>query len=267
MRHKLGIIGIGVMANAIIDCAINTKLITNNEIIVYDIDNNKLIQTAKKGIPIASSIANLIQQSDIVMLAVKPQHYANILLENDFTTIGSLISIMAGVKIATIREKLNNIRCGITRVMPNTPCQIGKGFCGLCFDKTTDKDKDFIIDLFRACGEVGIFTEDKFDAITSLSGSGPAYVYMFINGMIKGGMNGGLDYHQAKKMAISTMIGASHLAKQSDLSIEDLIESVCSKGGTTIEAIDYFRQEKLEQIIATGIDKCRNKSKYLSDNL
>lgn len=266
MKYGLGIIGTGVMANAIIDCAIQRGAIKPQNIIAFDTDSLKLDEINKKGIAKAKNIQELAGSSQIVMLAVKPQHYTDILDNNNFDNVNALISIMAGVKIATLRKKLNN-STGIARVMPNTPCKIAKGFCGICFDSVNDKDKQFITAMFTACGDVAFISEDKFDALTSISGSGPAYIYMFLNGMIKGGVEGNLSYDEAKKMAISTMIGAANLAKLSDNSMEELVQMVCSKGGTTIEAVEVFRKYELEEIIAKGITACRNKSKLLSEKL
>lgn len=267
MKYKLGVIGAGVMASAIIDCALNNNVLNLNNLIVFDISTKRIQELNQRGIHTANSLEQLINVSEIIMLSVKPQHYLEILSSADFSKVKSIVSIMAGVKINSIRTKLNNPNCAITRAMPNTPCKIGKGFCGLCFDNVSNSHQAFINQLFNACGEVAVFTEDKFDAITSITGSGPAYVYMFINGMINGGMNGGLTYTEAKKMAISTLIGASKLANSSEKSMENLIDSVCSEGGTTIEAINHYRENNLETIISKGIDKCRERSKYLSDNL
>lgn len=267
MKYKLGIIGAGVMANSIIDCAIEKKAINPDQTIAYDTDIAKLETINKKGIHIAETIQQLVQNSDIVLLSVKPQHYSQILENNDFTNTSTIISIMAGVKISTIRSKLCISNCGIARVMPNTPCKVGKGFCGICYDNVNETNKDFISKFFASCGETLLITEDMFDTITSISGSGPAYVYMFINGMIKGGIEGGLSYDSAKKIAISTMIGASELAKSSDMPLDKLVDMVCSKGGTTIEAVNIYRQKQLEQTIAEGIAACRNKSKLLSEML
>ncbi len=267
MKFTLGIIGAGVMANAIIDRAIEKKVISNKDIIVYDISDDTIKLMIKKGYRVAHTPQELFDKSENVLLSVKPQHYADVLNNNSLLKTACLISIMAGVKIDTLRKSIDNKNIAIARVMPNTPCKIGKGFSGICYDNVNKSTKSLIENIFSSCGETLNIPEDKFDALTSISGSGPAYIYSFLNGMIKGGINGGLDYDQAKKMAVATMKGASELALISDESMDELINKVCSKGGTTIEAIEYFRKNNLETIISQGIDKCRKKSKELSETL
>jgi len=200
------------------------------------------------------------------MFAVKPQHYKEITDANVFSDDKIVISIMAGVKIDVLRKNLAS-NCGILRVMPNMPCSVGKGISALCFDKINQQDKEFLTGLFSSCGDIIEIDESKFDAVTSISGSGPAYVYMFIQGMIKGGMQGGLTYDESKALAVATLDGATELAKISHEPLDTLVDSVCSKGGTTIEAVSIYKEKGLIDIIAKGIDACRNKSKILSEKL
>ncbi len=266
MKFKLGIIGVGVMGNAIIDRAIFEGVLRPDQIMACDIDTMKLSAMKDKGMFVAKDIQSLLDSCGIVLLSVKPQHYAPILEGNDFSKVSAVISIMAGVKLSTMQKKLN-ADIGLVRVMPNTPCKIGKGFCAMRFEGISDRDKKFISDIFSACGDTLEIEEDQFDAVTSISGSGPAYVYMFINGMIMGGMEGGLSYDDAKTMAVSTLSGAAELARASSESMDKLVDMVCSKGGTTIEAVTIFREEGLEDIIAHGIKACRLRSKELSEKL
>lgn len=265
MHFKLGIIGAGVMANALCTQMIKQNAIESRNITVYDIDSTKST-SLHQNIHISTSVKELIENSDIILFAVKPQHYKEITDTNVFSDNKIVISIMAGVKIATLRKNLKS-NCGILRVMPNMPCKIAKGVCALCFDKINQENKDFLISLFSTSGDIIEITEDKFDAVTSVSGSGPAYVYMFIQGMIKGGMEGGLTYDESKTLAISTMIGGSELARLSDEPLENLVDKVCSKGGTTIEAVNIYKEKGLIDIIAQGIEACKNKSKTLSEKL
>ncbi len=266
MKYRLGIIGVGVMGNAIIDRAISDGVLRPSEVMAFDIDSARLSSMRSKGMATATDVQNLLDSCAIVLLAVKPQHYAPILEQSDFSKVSTVISIMAGVKLDTIHKKINSA-CGLVRVMPNTPCLVGKGFCAMRFQNVLHADKQFIHDIFSSCGDTLEIEEEMFDAVTSVSGSGPAYVYMFLNGMIKGGVEGGLSYDEAKTMAVSTMVGAAELAKVSDESMDKLVDKVCSKGGTTIEAVTIFRQKGLEDIIAEGIKACRLRSKELSEKL
>jgi pyrroline-5-carboxylate reductase len=265
MNFKLGIIGAGVMANALLTQVIDKGVLVPEQMTIYDIDTVKCSSINSK-INISNSINDLINNSEIILFAVKPQHYAEICEQNKFSDDKIILSIMAGVKISTLRKQLN-CNCGILRIMPNMPCKVAKGMCALCFDNINQINKEFLCRCFSACGDIIEITEDKFDAVTSISGSGPAYVYMFIQGMIKGGIAGGLNYDESKKLAIATMIGGSELAKISTESLDTLVEKVCSKGGTTIEAVNVFRENGLEDIIARGVKACHDKSKELSEKL
>ena len=107
--------------------------------------------------------------------------------------------------------------------------------------------------------------ESKFDAVTSLSGSGPAYVYMFIKALIDGGVEGGLDPDTAKKLAVQTVRGAAGMVSASSKPIDELVDAVCSKGGTTIQAVESFREDGLEDIVKKGMAKCKKRSEELAN--
>ena len=148
--------------------------------------------------------------------------------------------------------------------MPNTPCAIGEGVSAIT-SLNSDKDtSDFVESVFSTVSKVVKVDEKYFDAVTSISGSGPAYVYYFIKAMIEGGMKGGLDFNQSKELAIATMIGASKMVDKSDENIDVLIDKVCSKGGTTIQAIDTFKRKQILEGIVEGIENCRKRSEELS---
>lgn len=265
MKYKLGIIGTGVMANAILSCALNSGVLVAKDVIAYDVDSEKLGILAQKGVTPADSIQSLLNSASTVLLSVKPQNSGEIFKLNDFSGINTLISIMAGVKIVSIRKQVGDV--GIVRVMPNMPCSIGMGYVGLCFDKCGKEGETLAKAIFSSCGDYAVLTEDKFDALTAISGSGPAYVYSFISGMIKGGTEAGLTYDEARAMTIATFIGAANMVKNSDMPLDTMIDRVCSKGGTTIEAISVYREANLEQTIAKGVIACKNRSEELSNLL
>lgn len=269
MQYKLGFLGAGAMAGAILDNAIdnvNTLGIGTSALAVYDIDEAKRAFYAKKGVHPAASASELFENCETVLLGVKPQYYAAILADIKIYRCKAVASIMAGVKISTLRKVLGN-NMGIIRIMPNMPCRIGEGMSALAFDKTEESIATFITSVFAACGRTLVISEDKFDAVTSISGSGPAYVYLFAAGLIKGGIEGGLTEAEARLLALQTLKGAAMLAAADDTALDTLVDRVCSKGGTTIEAIDYYRSADLPGIIGEGVRRCREKSKLLSDKL
>ncbi len=263
MKYKLCIVGFGVMGQAITQRIIEGGKLLPQEICVFDSIAEK-ISAFPHAVVRKSSAREAIAEADTVLIAVKPQHFSELASQADFSSVNTIISIMAGVKIAAIRQKTQSVN-GIVRVMPNTPCALGKGVCGVTFDNVESSARAFIWDLLSACGGVVELEEKYFDAVTSVSGSGPAYVYMFAEGMINGGMNGGLTYEQSKALALDTIIGAAELAKRSDEPLSVLVDRVCSKGGTTIEAVESYRENNLVGIVSDGVDACRKKSAILSE--
>lgn len=269
MQYKLGFLGAGVMAGAILDKVllnINGLEMSAEELAVYDIDKNKVAAFAAKGVSAIRTAEELFATCEIVLLGVKPQFYADILSGIKDYGCKTVISIMAGVKIATLRKLLGDT-IGIVRVMPNTPCKIGEGMSALAFNKVIQPTALWIKKMFSSCGKVLELAEENFDAVTSISGSGPAYVYLFADGLIKGGIEGGLTPEDSKTLALQTIIGAAKLAATDETALDVLVDRVCSKGGTTIEAVNYYRETGLTDIIKEGVKRCRQKSEYLSNKL
>lgn len=269
MKYKLGFIGTGVMAGAIINRilhSIDTLDLVASDVIVYDLDENKLDEFVKQGAVKGTSTDDVFQNAEIVMLGVKPQFYADILINTKAIKSKTILSIMAGVKIDTLRKYLGN-EVGITRIMPNTPCTIGKGVMALTFDNCSNDTQDFILSLLRTCGTTLIIDESKFDAVTSISGSGPAYVYAFADAMVQAGISGGLTLEESKLLTLATIEGSASYAKIAEYELNILVDRVCSKGGTTIEAINVLKENNLSNIVGRAIDACREKSELLSKKL
>ncbi|HKL93673.1 MAG TPA: pyrroline-5-carboxylate reductase [Clostridia bacterium] len=259
-KFSLGVIGAGNMATAIVKGAISSKILSANEIIISDVDNIKLAEFGKLGLSTTLDNKYLASNCDTVLFAVKPQSASAIMEDiKDSIVAQTVISIMAGVPISKLSSVLG-VR-DYVRVMPNTPALIGKGMSALAYSSGKN---DFAKQLFSSIGEVVELDENLFDAVTSVSGSGPAYVYLFLKAMIDGGLIGGLPYDVSKKLAIQTAIGACGMLSSSNKPIDELIDAVCSKGGTTIEAINSFKSDELERIVKNGIAKCKKRSEELS---
>ncbi|MDE7306384.1 MAG: pyrroline-5-carboxylate reductase, partial [Clostridia bacterium] len=147
------------------------------------------------------------------------------------------------------------------------PCSIGSGAIGidmLDFNNSTD-DTDFISNIFNCLGTILSIDESKMDAVTGISGSGPAYVFMFIDSLIDAGVNQGLSKNQAKILAVQTVLGAAEMVERDEESVSELIMRVCSKGGTTIEAVKVLEDNKFRSIISNAVDACVKRAKELSD--
>ena len=263
-KFKLGVIGCGFMASAIINGAINSKILKASEIIVSDINQTSLSKMSQNGVNTTTDNAILVSNADFVLFAVKPQSLNEVLAEIKGADAQNFISIMAGVKKEKIRNAFPNAK--IARCMPNTPCAIGCGAIGLDVCEFDDQEKKFVIDLLSALAQVVCVDEDKLNAVTGVSGSAPAYFYLFLKGIIEAGVKQGLSYEDAKLLAANTMVGAGKMVLiNEDKSLDDLINAVCSKGGTTIEAVNTYNQNNLTEITDKAIDACVKRASELEN--
>ena len=259
-KYKLGIIGAGNMATAILNGILNNKILDPSEIIISDIDENKLNEIAKKGVSTSTNNIALSFECEYLLFAVKPQSSEEILKSiSNVSLCKKVISIMAGVTIKKLKSFLGDI--SYARIMPNTPALVSQGMSVVSFSE--GYHDQFVLDIFNGIGKVIELDESLINSVTALSGSGPAYVYMFIKALIEGGIKVGLDADVAKTLAIQTVIGSAEMVKQSPLDIDTLINNVCSKGGTTIQAVDSFKEDNLEGIIIKGMEKCKARADEL----
>nr|MBP6411607.1 pyrroline-5-carboxylate reductase [Pseudarcicella sp.] len=207
-----------------------------------------------------------IRNTDIIILAVKPQDFQTV-GEKISTTIEPnqiLLSIMAGItisKIATITKHES-----IIRAMPNTPAILGLGMTAFCCSSTIDqKQKEAIKKLIETTGKTIILDDENLiDGVTAISGSGPAYFYYFIKAMVEAGEKMGIDKEIGLQLATQTMLGAHQLIENSDGNLNNLISMVTSKGGTTIAALECFETNNVGEGIQKGMKACHNRAKELS---
>ncbi len=255
-KFKLGVIGAGFMSTAFINGALGSKVVDSNSVIVSDVNQNALDNISKHGVIVTTDNKEVVDNSEFVLFAVKPQSLNSVLESIKGCSCNKFISIMAGVKKEKIKSVLNNAL--VARCMPNTPCSISSGAIGLdVSDFDTKDDVEFISRLLGSLAQLVVVEEDMLNAVTGVSGSSPAYFYMFLKGIIDAGIKNGLSEVQAKTLATNTMIGAGKMVLSNpEKSIDELINAVCSKGGTTIEAVKTFEQYKLNEITYKAIDAC-----------
>ena len=266
-KFKLGIIGAGFMASAIIQGVLKSKNLTSESIIVSDLSEDALLK-AKENFNVLTTSDNafLCDNSEFILFAVKPQSLSAVMEEIKNSCAEKFISIMAGIK----RDKIRSFfpKSMIARCMPNTPCSIGFGAIGIDLsDYKNENDRYFIRSIFSSLGEVVELSEDKLNAVTGISGSSPAYFYLFLKGIIDAGIKAGLTETEAKHLAVNTMIGSGEMVKKNEnKTLDELINAVCSKGGTTIQAVDVFKNGKLDDLIYKAVDACIKRS-YELENL
>ena len=267
-QFKLGVIGCGFMARSILRGAILSDFLRSKKVIVSDTDMDKLQSVNDElGVFFTQDNRYVAENSEFLLFAIKPQNFAQVAQELEGICPNKVISIMAGVKKATIKNALGVGLIKVARCMPNLPCAIGSGMMGLDMGdfNREPNDTEFIDMLFSSMGQVLSVTEDKLDAVTGISGSGSAYVFMFIDSLIDAGVKQGLTKDEATTLAIQTVLGGAEMAGHSDKPLSELIMNVCSKGGTTIEAIKVLEQNNFRGIVSDAVDACVKRSKELSD--
>ena len=255
-KFKLGVIGAGFMATAIIKGAISTGVLSPKDIIVSDPNQLSLDKIASNGVCVSQSNLDVASNSEFILFAIKPQNFGQVLFSIENCGAEKFISIMAGVKKEKIKNQFTSSK--VARCMPNTPCAIGCGAVGLdVSDFCDESDINFIVKLFSSLAQVVIVDEDKLNAVTGVSGSAPAYFYLFLKGIVEAGVKHGLTEEQAKILATSTMIGAGKMVlSNNDKTIDELISAVCSKGGTTIEAVKIYKDNNISEITQKAVDAC-----------
>ena len=208
---------------------------------------------------------DLIKVSDVIVLATKPQTCKEVFdeLKKLDLTGKVIVSIMAGITMDAIAAGLGHQKVKIVRTMPNTPLLVKLGVTGVY---TTDESaKKMVDELLSSTGiMVYVKTEDELNAVTAVSGSGPAYFFAFIEALIQAGVDVGLDAEIASKMAIQTALGAATLAKQSKDSVSTLRKNVTSKGGTTEQALLSFERSGLTKVVHDAAIACRDHGRKMS---
>lgn len=267
---KLGILGTGNMAEAFVSGLLSGKILTPNNITGFDTNRRRLNFIRRKyRIRTAKSPIDVVLNSDVVLFSVKPQDMAPLLsgIKKNLGPRHILLSIAAGVSIKTIEKYLGPGR-KIIRLMPNTPVMANMGAIGCYAGKDcTTSDVKIARRLFGAVGAVvELKNELLLDAVTGLSGSGPAYVYAFVSAMIKGGIRAGLSRQTAHTLAVQTVMGAALLLKVSGEKPENLVSKVASKGGTTSAGLALLKKKHwgkvLEECIMAATRRAKELKKY-----
>lgn len=252
---KISFIGGGNMAQALIG-GLADKLTAGKNIHVVDINEEALHKLHQQfGVTTAHAADALIAASDILVLAVKPQQmYEVVSTLLPYIKNQLVISIAAGIRAADLSRWLNG-HTAIVRTMPNTPALIGKGMTGMvALSAVTAEQKNIANAIMHAVGAtVWLDHEAQIDAVTAISGSGPAYVFYFLEAMQAAAVELGLTAEQGKQLALATFDGATELAVKSDQSLTQLRENVTSKGGTTYAALTVMQNNQVGQSIVKAL--------------
>jgi pyrroline-5-carboxylate reductase len=268
---KLGFIGTGNMGGAIIRGYIAAKSADakpSDLVAAFDKDGNKLAALAAGlGIDTKDSIPALAGAAEAVVLAVKPNNFEEVLpvLAPELAQPQIVISMAAGISIAYMESFLGADR-KIVRIMPNTPAMVGSSMTAVSRNaNVTDSEFASVLDVFKSIGRATGVDESLMDVVTGLSGSSPAYVYMFIDALAKCAAANGIDDPlKAREFAAQAVLGAAKMVLETGVDPVTLRENVCSPGGATIEAVNRLFANGFEQNIAEGMQAAIDKSKLMT---
>lgn len=276
----VGVIGAGNMGEAIIAAMVKTGIRSAGDIMVCDIaqDRTQLLNETY-GVAIVENNSYLIAQCDTVLIAVKPQQLTRVLTEaldtvdlSAFSGRKCFVSIAAGITIERLEsiiygqlQEADRARFPIVRVMPNTPSLVLAGTAGISGNPYAGPDDVAAVsDIFSAMGAVIAVDEAEMDAVTAISGSGPAYVFYFIEAMIEAGLSLGLDPETATQLTVNTFTGALKLLRERSDTPASLRRKVTSPGGTTEAALTVMQNNQVKELILEAIKAAADRSAALS---
>ncbi|MEH7111814.1 pyrroline-5-carboxylate reductase [Neobacillus niacini] len=264
---KLAIIGAGSMAEALISGILENSLMERKNIWVTNNSNAERLQKLQEryGVSTTYDLNELLAGADMVILSMKPKDVATaIQYIRDYLTEQMLVvSVLAGVSMSTI-ETLARLPIAIVRAMPNTSAAVGKSATAVAVnERVTPQQIEVMKNLFGTVGLTTFVEEEQLDAVTGLSGSGPAYIYYLIEAMEKSAVEVGLDKEMASELIVQTLIGAAEMVKNSTKTSEQLRKDVTSPGGTTEAGVKVLEEHQVQQAFISCIKAATAQSKKM----
>ena len=263
MNHDIAFVGAGQMGYAVLAGAVRAGVIQPERCLVVEPDADRRDRAEKLGCAVTAETGEAARASTIV-LAVKPQSFAEAAAK-----IGALpgdalvISVMAGLSSSAIRKALGGT-CRVVRVMPNTPCQIGAGMAAIALGAGADHGDEILARaLFEPIGKVIEMDEKHMYAVTAVSGSGPAYVFLLAEMMEQAATQLGISAKDARVLVTQTILGSAKLLDESDQDAKALREAVTSPAGTTAAALRVMFERKLPEIVIAAITAARDRGQEL----
>lgn len=267
---QIGLIGCGRMGGALIEGAIRAGMVSPDKVWVHSRTQESASTMAEKlGVHVANDNSHVIRECDLVLLGCKPYQIVDILSEIGSELPGDtvLLSVAAGITLEKMESACPE-GTRIIRAMPNTPSLIGLGASGISGGKyATAEDISLARTMLESVGIVSETTEPQLDAVTGLSGSGPAYVYTFIESLALQAEKEGLPADEAIKLATQTVIGAARMVEQVDMTPRELINQVTSPGGTTLAGLAALTEHGFENSIAAGVHAATERSREIAREL
>jgi len=265
LNTSVGFIGAGNMAAALIRGMLKSGFAAS-KLSVTDLDSAKTESLADElGVQAKKDARSVIENSDVIILAVKPYGVVPLLKSHATQSEGKLwLSVAAGVSTATMESALG-AQARVVRVMPNTPALVGEGASGICPGKNAlESDMSTAQRLLGAVGICEVVSEGMMDAVTGVSGSGPAYIFLVIEAMADGGVKAGLSRPEALRLAAQTVRGAASLMLETGKHPGELKDMVTSPGGTTIAGVEALEKSGLRSALMGAVSAAALRSKELS---
>ena len=266
MLKKIGFIGCGNMGSAMVGGLVNSGFSSPSNIIVSTRteESAKLIQE-KYNVNVTTNNEEVVKNSDVIFLAVKPNMYAKVIgeLRKDLLQEKLIITIAAGITISDM-EALISDKARIIRTMPNTPALVGEGMSAICPNNNVlDEELKLVIDMYNSFGECVELEEKNFHGFIALCGSSPAYVFIFIEAMADAAVKLGMPRKKAYRMAAQSVLGSAKMVLDTEQHPGELKDMVCSPSGTTIDAVVELEKQGFRNSIIEAMIKCADKSKSM----
>ena len=262
---KIGFIGLGNMATAMIGGMLKKNMIRPENIIgKARTDGTEEKIQDKFGIQIAESNADVAAEADILFLAVKPVFLEEVIaqIRAAMRTGTVIVSIVAGRSLDYLKRAFNRADCPIIRCMPNTPALVLEGCTGVCADeKVSEAELAQVMELLRAFGTAHEVPERLMDVVTGVSGSSPAYVFLFIEAMADEAVAEGMPRKQAYEFAAQAVLGSAKMVLETGRHPGELKDMVCSPGGTTIQAVKVLEEKGMRAAVMDAMEACIRKSR------
>jgi pyrroline-5-carboxylate reductase len=266
LNKKIGFIGAGKMAQAMLEGILKSKMIPKENIIasaktegtLEKIESNYQIRTTQNNQDVA-------RFADILILAVKPDQHSNVIQEikNDVHSDSIIITIAAGITLDDIEREFG-VNVKAVRTMPNTPSLVGEGMTAICSNERLNEEEVLEVELlFHTFGKTERLDERLMDAVPAISGSSPAYVYMMIEAMADGGVKQGIPRDKAYRLAAQAVLGAAKMVLETDRHPGELKDNVCTPGGATIEAVAELEKRQFRGSVLAAMESCTRKVKSL----
>lgn len=263
---KIGFVGCGNMATAIIKGIIKKQIIKEENIMASAKTKTTLERVQRElGIKVSMDNSEVVKNSDIVVLAVKPQYYQAVIEQIKDTVSDNqiIISIAPGKTLAWLQDCFGkNVK--LVRTMPNTPALVGEGMTGACRNEyVTDEDYATVLQILGSFGEVETIPENLMDVCVSVSGSSPAYIYILIEAMADGAVADGMPRAQAYKFAAQSVLGSAKMVLETGKHPGELKDMVCSPAGTTIEAVRVLEKLGFRSAVIEAEKVCADMSRNM----